>query len=580
VRRATWLAGAAALLLAVSGQALAQATPDSAMVKLIRGLIQSGTLAKDVGEALLAQAQTEAIAQQHAARQMAAAGAGTAAAAGNAWAAQPGDVRVPYIPQSTRDEIKAELKSEVLAQAQAQGWAAPNETPEWSKRIRVEGDVRVRNESRFNSGGNSNTEVDWAAINQGDGYDVNKNTNPGNPALLNTTRNRTNQWRVRARLGVLADVSEDLKAGIRVDTGSDDSPVSTTQTLGGGLGKKDIWLDQAWASYRLSPDFKVTGGRFGNPFVSTDTLFSNDLNFDGIALQFGRALPERGLDLFGTLGYVPLEYSSDGFPSSSLNKSSSEDKWMLGAQFGARLKLDERNSLRGAVAYYDFHNISGQYSEPCVLYSGRDTQCSTDWSRPAFMQRGNTLMLLRNMALNPLDPDATPLPQYVWLASKFQLLDIDLRWDTRVAGRYGLRLDGNYIRNLAYSDDKTWARAAGGVVNNFERVNEQRDPGREDFRSGGNAYAMQATFGHLGLESKGDWNVLAGYKRIEPDALPDGYNDSTFHRGGTNARGYFLGANYAIDRNAWLGMRWTATQEVYGPPLSIDTLQLELNARF
>ena len=205
--------------------------------------------------------------------------------------------------------------------AQAQGWAAPNETPEWSKRIRVEGDVRVRNESRFNSGGNSNTEVDWAAINQGDGYDVNKNTNPGNPALLNTTRNRTNQWRVRARLGVLADVSEDLKAGIRVATGSDDSPVSTTQTLGGGLGKKDIWLDQAWASYRLSPDFKVTGGRFGNPFVSTDTLFSNDLNFDGIALQFGRALPERGLDLFGTLGYVPLEYSSDGFPSSSLNLS-------------------------------------------------------------------------------------------------------------------------------------------------------------------------------------------------------------------------------------------------------------------
>ena len=86
------------------------------------------------------------------------------------------------------------------------------------------------------------------------------------------------------------------------------------------------------------------------------------------------------------------------------------------------------------------------------------------------------------MALNPLDPDATPLPQYVGLASKFQLLDINLRWDTRVAGRYGLRLDGNYIRNLAYSDDKTWARAAGGVVNNFERVNEQRDPGREDFR--------------------------------------------------------------------------------------------------
>ncbi|RWA45845.1 hypothetical protein AU476_38350 [Cupriavidus sp. UYMSc13B] len=345
------------------------------------------------------------------------------------------------------------------------------------------------------------------------------------------------------RLGVLADISDSVKAGVRIATGNDDSPVSTNQTLGGGLAKKDVWLDQGWLSYRPAEWVNLTGGRFGNPFVSSDTLFSNDLNFDGIAAQFDKAIPDKDVSLFGTLGFIPLEYSADSTPKHSQQKMKSENKWLLGAQFGASWKVNTDNRLRGALAYYDFRNVSGQVSEPCALYAGADG-CSTDWTRPAFMQKGNTLMLLRNIALNPLDPANTPQPQYVGLASEFQLIDLNLRWDTRVAG-YGLRLDANYIRNLAYSEDDMWARANGGIVNNFSGSGGTT---RADFRSGGNAYMFQATFGKPSPAARGDWNVLAGYKRIEPDAMPDGYNDPTFHQGGTNARGYYLGGSYAFDK--------------------------------
>jgi hypothetical protein len=86
--------------------------------------------------------------------------------------------------------------------------------------------------------------------------------------------------------------------------------------------------------------------------------------------------------------------------------------------------------------------------------------------------------------------------------------------------------------------------------------------------------------GKANTVARGDWNVLLGYKRIEPDALPDAYNDSTFHLGGTNARGYYLGGAYAIDKNTWFSGRWTSSREVFGSALSIDTLQIELNARF
>ncbi len=564
------VASAIALLLA-AGQAQAQtaaaAPAESAMVRLIRGLIQSGTLTKDVGEALLAQAQTEAMAAQQAQR------VAVVPAAGGL-RPEPGDVRVPYIPESVRDQIRDEIKGQVMAQAKSEGWAAPNLTPEWTQRIRIEGDLRVRSESRFYSGGNSNIEINYAALN-GSGYDVNPNTNLSLPTLLNTREDRKNLLRARARLGVVADISERTHAGIRLATGSDESPVSTTQTLGGGLGKKNIWLDQAWLSHKPLEWLTVTGGRFGNPFMSTDMLFSSDLNFDGIAVQFDKTLANKDVSVFGSIGLIPLEYSSDGFPNRSQKKMGSENKWLFGAQVGADWKLEGGNRLRGALAYYNFNNVSGKVSDPCALYAGADG-CSTDWSRPVFMQKGNTLMLLRDIALDPLNPANTPQPQYVGLASKFNLLDVNLSWDTKVAGQ-NLRLDGNYIRNLAYDEDEMFLRSRGGIVNNYGGTGGTT---RADFRSGGNAYMLQATFGKPRPAARGDWNVMAGYKRIEPDAMPDGYNDSTFHLGGTNAKGYFIGGSYAIDKNTWFSGRWTSAKEVFGPPLSIDTLQLEFNARF
>jgi hypothetical protein len=132
--------------------------------------------------------------------------------------------------------------------------------------------------------------------------------------------------RVRARLGVVADISEATQAGIRLATGSDDSPVSTTQTLGGGLNKKNVWLDQAWVSYRFNDMLSVIGGRFGNPFYTTDMLFSNDLNLDGLAARFSKPLANSDVSLFGTVGVIPLEYSSDSSPSRSLDKQRSEER--------------------------------------------------------------------------------------------------------------------------------------------------------------------------------------------------------------------------------------------------------------
>jgi len=551
---------ALALAAVLAGSARAQTPPPTdpnvtsgTTVHLIRLLVEQGVITAQQAQALMEQARQEAVAAEQSTQPE----------------VREGDVRVPYIPETVRDEIRAEVKDEVIAQAKEENWAAPNTFPAWVSRITLFGDVRVRNESRFYSGDNSFDIIDFNEFND-DNYDLGQ-LNQTQPPLINSREERENRLRVRARFGLNAALSDNWSAGVRVATGSSNSPVSTNQTLGGGLSKKDIWLDRARITW--SPGvWNVTGGRAENPFVSSDLLYDGDLNFDGISASWSDvAFSDHGA-FFGTLGAFPLSYTSDDFPSREFDKASSDDKWLLGAQIGTDWRFSEDSRFLMALSYYDFDNIRGQRSSECVLYFGDDT-CDTDGSAPAFMQKGNTVFLLRDIALNPADPANTAMPQLVGLASKFELFDLNLRWDTPLFGGYKLRLAGNYIYNHGYSEEELFRNADGQVINNFDENGE--------IKSGRDAWMVHSAFGSsLDLDTAGNWKVFAGYKHIKPDALPDAFNDSDFHLGGTNAKGYYLGGAYAFTDSLYAQGRWLSTEEVYGPPLAIDVLQVELNARF
>lgn len=545
------------------GQAAAAPAPsENATINLIRLLVEQGILKQDKADALIAQAQNEAAQAKQAA-------ASTAVVAGPV--AAPGDVRVQYVPAAVRDQIRDQVKAEVMATAKQENWAAPNTFPDWASRISFDGDIRLRDESRYYSGSNSNEIVDFAKLNNNGPYDVNPNSSTSLPPLLNTREDRTNQFRLRARLGMKAVISPEWTAGIRIGTGSDNNPVSTTQNLGGGFAKKDIWLDQGYLNWKPTDELTLTGGRFANPFMSTDMLYSNDLNFDGVAAIFDHKL-NRDWGVFGTVGAFPVDYTNDTTTSNGFDKEESDNKWLYGAQLGAKWAINSNNRLKGALAYYRFDDIQGQRSSPCAPWAGAPG-CDTDGSRAAFMQKGNSVFLLRDITPNPANPTTTPQPQFVGLASEFNLLDLNLVWDADLPEDFKLRSQGNYIHNLGYDEGDMRKRAEGQIVNNLNSNGE--------IESGANAWMVQFTLGNaLDLKKQGDWNMFAGYKYIQPDALPDGFNDSSFHLGGTNAKGYFLGGNYGLAKNVYATGRWLSTEAVYGAPFDIDVLQLEINTRF
>src|SRR3546814_8232842 len=85
---------------------------------------------------------------------------------------------VPYVPHVVRDQIVQQVRAELGTQAATEGWSKPGETPEWTRRIQLYGDVRMRGEARMYDKNNGDIFTNYGAINHGDPQNINDVT-PG-----------------------------------------------------------------------------------------------------------------------------------------------------------------------------------------------------------------------------------------------------------------------------------------------------------------------------------------------------------------------------------------------------------------
>jgi hypothetical protein len=495
---------------------------------------------------------------------------------------------VPYIPQVVRDEIREELKTEVMQQAKQEGWAQPGAIPGWLDRVSVSGDVRVRSQYNLYSRNNTNELIDFSTFNAAGPTDINPDTNPNGLPFLNTRQGSSNVLSLRARLAFDAKLSDYVGAGFRLATGDSNGAVSTTTLLGGGFAKNNIWLDRGFVWFKPAPWAAFTAGRMPDPFLTTDLLYSDDLNFDGATGKVVKLLPRRDATLSLVGGAFPLGYQGANFPTNSSEKNAARSDWL----FAGQAVLDWAPAafdLKTAVGFYDFENVRGVLSTPCALYNG-NKQCSTDFTVPAIQQKGNTLFFVRNILPNPSSPLDYAEPQLLGLRFGYRLLDLTSQLDYRVGNFHHLVLTGQFVRNMAYNARDICRDAPNGLpVNNLTASSlGNTDPcgappsgdTRAVFKSGPNAYLVRLLYGDVDPKRFGEWNVSFGYRRIEPDAMLDGFNSPDFHLGGTNAQGYTLTATVGLYSGAYLQARWFSADAVYGPPLTIDVGQLDLHVRF
>lgn len=569
---------------------------DSLTINLINRLVARGVLPKEDADQLVKQAEadTAKARARTAAAQDAAVQSAVQAAVNQTLAAVQAQqqaelppltddtIRVPYIPESVKAQMREQIKQEVMAKAREENWAAPRTLPEWTTRIRLFGDVRVRGEGVFFGDQNDATGFfpDFNAINTGPPFDV---SGFEFAPQLNVDQDRY-RLRLRVRLGAEADLGNGFYAGLRIATGDSNSPVSTNQSLGlanqrqgGNFSKYALWLDRGFLAYETASNpnkfFRVALGRFDNPFFATEMIWDDDVGFDGIALQ-ARYEVTPGLTPFLTAGAFPVFNTDFNFATNQPAKFKSSDKWLYAAQLGTNWKPHKDYEFKLAAAYYHFDNVEGQLSDPFIPLSAND-QGNTDNTRPSFAQKGNTYMPLRRIIASPLNNFGTTNQfQYYGLATPFHELALTARLDINRWEPFQISLWGEWVKNVAF-DRNDIDRVA---VNN--RGSSTSANGLNSFDGGDSAWMVHLRVGSPALEKTWDWQVGVNYRYVESDAVVDGFTDSDFGLGGTNLKGYTLWGAVALSPKFNVGLRYMTADEVAGPPLAVDILQLNVSGSF
>jgi hypothetical protein len=509
----------------------------STTTNLVNLLVQEGVLSKDKAGALLKQAEQDAqIAKE---KDVAATPASTSESVDAAIDQKM--VRVQYVPEIVKKQMKEEIKDEVMTTLNYKAGERLG-MPEWIDRLKWEGSLRLRAEADKFPEGNPKS-FDFSTANNKDF----KSTN--------TTEDR-NRLRVRAQLGVKAEVNDWMTAGIRMTTGSLDDPISPNQTQEAASGKYTIGLDRAYMNAKIKPWLNVVGGRFSNPWFSTDLMWDPDLAFDGVAASFTPSINDQ-LSGFVTLGAFPI----DEIEKSGISQAKS--KWMYGSQAGVNWKFNNKSNAKLAVALYDFQNVEGISNEASAGTSGPYSA-----TIPVFRTKGNSTFDINGGQL------ASGSEQY-GLSSKFRDINITGQVDLAQFDPVHIILTGDYIRNIGFDKEEIAKRT--GQAAPSEQVN---------------AYQLKVAVGMPETYQKGQWNVFAAYKRLEADSVLDSFTDSDFYLGGTNAKGWLIGGSYGIDKNTWLTARWFSADEISPrrtdindpatllSPLSVDVLMFDLNTKF
>ena len=373
----------------------------------------------------------------------------------------------------------------------------------WADAITLKGDLRFREE----------------LIQDDSKIDKTKNGGKGDTY----TRDRE---RIRARVGLEAKLTDDVKAVVRLSTdeagtiGGGGDPISGNQTLGAGDSKKGIYLDLAYLDWNLfgegASELHGLFGKMNNPFITMndDLVWDPDLTPEGIGVQ-GR-LDLSPVTLFGNAGYFWLQERNSRDPVS-----------LLGGQGAARVEFIPEIALTVGAGLYSFQNVQGadvtDYSYDAAYQQMLATsKIATNYPSGY----GNTVVKY-------IGKDGTPGAKWKYGYNVFQPFALLETYPTVFGRVLPVSFFGQHVENLAVDAYNT-----------------------------GYMYGMA-----LGkAKNPGTFEVGASYAKLEKDATLGLWTDSDRWGGGTDGQGGKFYAKYQIFKGLQAGITYYNDDKVISDP--------------
>jgi hypothetical protein len=354
--------------------------------------------------------------------------------------------------------------------------------PKWLAMITPFGDVRVRDEGFY----------------------------------ANDLNGRT-RFRLRARLGLKANVSDEVAATVRLASGNADDPISTNQTFERTFTRKPINLDQAYLTLKpgkslgLEPGWMtLTGGKFGvNAYRVSELVWDDDLSPEGATETLNLVDQQEGL--LRSLNVNAFQWVVD-------EVSSAGDPWMGGGQVVADTVLgDNGPKLTVAFADYNFNGLNKVARKYLNQYNDPPTNSKPNSSYNSQLANSNSVARDANGKI-------------VGYKSGFNIV--------------------NGGGELNFSDVFGVAAGLFGEV----AYNTEADSRSTGFATGVGIGKAGRDWYHNGLTNPGDWAISYTYERVAKDAVYAvfSYSDLDYVRakatqkGSTNLSASILRLDYVL----------------------------------
>ena len=318
------------------------------------------------------------------------------------------------------------------------------------------------------------------------------------------------RWRFRLRLNADFKLGDRVFGGVELQTAQ--ASDSANQTFENGFSDYNIFISKAYMGWHVNDWLTVTGGKFTNPFYSTELVWDPDINPTGVAevIAFHKMVDSGGVSGGG--------YSKDG--KTYQPAAASALPWELSLVAGQFIFDDNRESNGpdtdlSTDAYLFETQLIGSYkfgSTKLTVAPGwltyingslSDVENNNSFNDP-IAGLGGTRNL--NLLLVPGD-----------LSFKLGSLKTKFFWDFSYNFDAEKRVEDIYaVRNLP-------GRASHATADDF-------------------AYLVGVQFGEN--KKAGDWSFLANWRQTGLGAVDPNLNDSDFAQSELNTRGVETGLAY------------------------------------
>ena len=447
---------------------------------------------------------------------------------GTARAADLGDILLKkgLITEDDLAQARQEDKQKAAAQESLRD-AIAAKIPKWLEMISLFGDVRNRVEGFY-------------------GNDYHAQT----------------RYRLRARFGLNANVTDEVSGTIRLASGNPNDPISYMQSLTNTFTRKPINLDWAYVTLKPGKTFglepgwgQIVAGKFGvNLTRYSELVWDDDLAPEGATETLN--LWEQREGFYRSFRVNALQWVMN-------DASANNDSWIAGGQAVVEAAIGSTANLTASFADYNFIDMNrvaatylSQYSDPA----------------------GTTSNSSFNSALANSNDVVKNGSQIIGYETGFNIINFGSELD--FPNLFGLRIPAGLFGEVAHNTQASSRNT--GVAIGVGIGRGQRD------------------WYHDSLKNPGDWGMSYTWERVEKDAVVSLFSYSDFQyqqnktsqKGTTNVTGSIIRFDYELFTNFQLTAksmfinaldRSIATtsngKELIGNP-TLTRLQLDMTLKF